>query len=67
MVFVLILIFWERTSLATVNSVWSNITPEIIGRRDATRAVETVRRHAIEMSAFNGEEIEYFQTLDTGE
>lgn len=49
MVFVLILIFWERTSLATANSVWSNITPETIGRRDATRAVETVRQHAIEM------------------
>jgi hypothetical protein len=46
---VLILILGERTSLATTISVWSTLTPESIGRRDATRAIETVRRHAIEM------------------
>lgn len=48
-VYVIILIDLERTSLATANLVWSNLTPETIDRRDATRAVETVRRHAIEM------------------
>ena len=31
------------------NLVWSNLSPETMGRRDTTRAIETSRRHAIEM------------------
>ncbi|KAI0245563.1 hypothetical protein BJV78DRAFT_1287476 [Lactifluus subvellereus] len=36
-------------ALTIANSVWTNLMPNTIGRRDATRAIETARRHAIEL------------------
>ena len=47
--YVYLFILSGRHTLATANLVWSNLSPETIGRRDTTRAIETTRRHAIEM------------------
>ena len=47
--FIYLFILSERNALEIANSVWSNLTPATIGRRDATRAIETTRRHAIEL------------------
>lgn len=47
-VFFLILILSIRNALAVANTVWSNLTPATIGRRDTTQSIETARRHAIE-------------------
>jgi hypothetical protein len=44
----LILILSQRNALTIANTVWSNLTPATIGRRDTTQAIETTRRHAIE-------------------
>ena len=40
--------FLERNALAIANTVWSNLTPATIKKRDTTRAIETTQRHAIE-------------------
>jgi hypothetical protein len=49
LVHVFLFILSGRNALATANSVWLNLTPETIARRDTTRAIETTRRHAIEL------------------